>query len=61
MIDAFQPDWFSKPGDTLLTLMEQRELTSEALARRLEQGDFTLWEYCWARDLTSAHAFLASW
>jgi asparagine synthase (glutamine-hydrolysing) len=33
----------------------------EALARRLEQGDFTLWEYCWARDLTSAHAFLASW
>ncbi|MET4519085.1 ImmA/IrrE family metallo-endopeptidase [Bradyrhizobium sp. I1.7.5] len=32
---SFRPDWFSKPGDTLLTLMEQRELTSEALARKL--------------------------
>lgn len=32
---SFQPDWFSKPGDTLLTLMEQRELTSEGLASRL--------------------------
>jgi len=31
------------------------------LAERLERGDFTLWEYCWARDLTSAHAFLANW
>lgn len=31
----FQPDWFSKPGDTLLTLMEQRELSSEALARQI--------------------------
>jgi asparagine synthase (glutamine-hydrolysing) len=31
------------------------------LAQRLEQRNFTLWEYCWARDLTSAHAFLASW
>jgi HTH-type transcriptional regulator/antitoxin HigA len=36
MVDAsFQPDWFSKPGDTLLTLMEQHELTSERLARKL--------------------------
>lgn len=32
---TFQPDWFSKPGDTLLTLMEQQELTSEGLARKL--------------------------
>ncbi|MET4033598.1 MULTISPECIES: ImmA/IrrE family metallo-endopeptidase [unclassified Bradyrhizobium] len=32
---SFQPDWFSKPGDTLLTLMEQRELSSETLAHRL--------------------------
>jgi HTH-type transcriptional regulator/antitoxin HigA len=32
---SFQPDWFSKPGDTLLTLMEQRELSSEELARKL--------------------------
>ena len=31
------------------------------LAERLDQGNFTLWEYCWARDLTSAHAFLANW
>jgi HTH-type transcriptional regulator/antitoxin HigA len=36
MSDAtFQPDWFSKPGDTLLTLMEQRELSSEALAHQI--------------------------
>src|SRR5262249_8342188 len=31
----FQPDWFSKPGDTLLALMEQREITSEALSQRM--------------------------
>ncbi|WP_083240797.1 ImmA/IrrE family metallo-endopeptidase [Methyloceanibacter methanicus] len=36
MDDAtFQPNWFSKPGDTLLTLMEQRELTAEELAQQL--------------------------
>ena len=36
MSDAsFQPDWFSKPGDTLLTLMEQRELSAESLAQKL--------------------------
>jgi Zn-dependent peptidase ImmA (M78 family)/plasmid maintenance system antidote protein VapI len=36
MTDAtFQPDWFSKPGDTLLTLMEQRELTTERVSRLL--------------------------
>src|SRR4051812_32387685 len=40
MVDAaFQPDWFSKPGDTLLTLMEQREVTSETLARRLGRSN----------------------
>ena len=33
---SFQPDWFSKPGDTLLTLMEQQELTSEDLAKKLK-------------------------
>jgi HTH-type transcriptional regulator / antitoxin HigA len=33
--ESFQPDWFSKPGDTLLTLMEQRELTSESLALKI--------------------------
>lgn len=36
MVDViFQPDWFSKPGDTLLTLMEQRELSTESLAQKL--------------------------
>jgi HTH-type transcriptional regulator / antitoxin HigA len=36
MVDTyFQPNWFSKPGDTLLTLMEQRELTSESLALKM--------------------------
>lgn len=36
MVDVpFQPDWFSKPGDTLLTLMEQHELTTETLALKL--------------------------
>jgi Zn-dependent peptidase ImmA (M78 family)/plasmid maintenance system antidote protein VapI len=35
---SFQPDWFSKPGDTLLALMEQRELSSETLAERLGCG-----------------------
>jgi HTH-type transcriptional regulator/antitoxin HigA len=36
MVDVtFQPDWFSKPGDTLLTLMEQRELTPEGVASKL--------------------------
>lgn len=40
MVDAsFQPDWFSKPGDTLLTLMEQQELTSECLALKLGCSD----------------------
>lgn len=34
-IAAFQPDWFSRPGDTLLTLMEERELSAEALADRI--------------------------
>jgi HTH-type transcriptional regulator / antitoxin HigA len=33
--NSFQADWFSKPGDTLLTLMERHELTAEALAAKL--------------------------
>ncbi|MBR0849874.1 ImmA/IrrE family metallo-endopeptidase [Bradyrhizobium diazoefficiens] len=32
---SFQPDWFSKPGDTLLTLMERKEISSDRLARLL--------------------------
>ncbi|WP_439372596.1 ImmA/IrrE family metallo-endopeptidase [Bradyrhizobium sp. DASA03120] len=39
---SFQPDWFSKPGDTLLTLMEHRELTSDALARKLGRNIATV-------------------
>jgi plasmid maintenance system antidote protein VapI len=35
---SFQADWFSKPGDTLLTLMEQRELSAETLASKLGCG-----------------------
>lgn len=43
MVDAaFQPDWFSKPGDTLLSLMEHRELTCEALAERVGRSHTTI-------------------
>ncbi|MEW6639725.1 MAG: ImmA/IrrE family metallo-endopeptidase [Pseudomonadota bacterium] len=43
MVDtAFQPDWFVKPGDTLLTLMEHRELTSEELATKLGRSEATI-------------------
>jgi len=43
MADApFQPDWFSKPGDTLLTLMEHRELTCDALAKKLGRSEATV-------------------
>jgi Zn-dependent peptidase ImmA (M78 family)/plasmid maintenance system antidote protein VapI len=33
--NAFEPDWFSRPGDTLVALMEQKELTCDALASKL--------------------------
>jgi Zn-dependent peptidase ImmA (M78 family)/plasmid maintenance system antidote protein VapI len=33
---AFQPDWFSKPGDTIVALVAQRGLTLHALAVRLK-------------------------
>jgi plasmid maintenance system antidote protein VapI len=33
--DRFQPDWFSKPGDTLSALMANRGLTPMHLAERL--------------------------
>jgi HTH-type transcriptional regulator / antitoxin HigA len=36
---TFQPDWHSKPGDTMLTLMERYELSAEALARKLGYSD----------------------
>jgi asparagine synthase (glutamine-hydrolysing) len=31
----------------------------DLLAERIKSRDFTLWEFCWARDLTAVHAFLA--
>lgn len=34
-IENFQPDWFSRPGDTLAALMSARGLTSNELAIRL--------------------------
>jgi len=33
--EAFQPDWFSKPGDTLAALMAQRRLTLHYVAEKL--------------------------
>lgn len=34
----FTPDWFSKPGDSLLALMQRRNLTAGQLAAALEGG-----------------------
>jgi plasmid maintenance system antidote protein VapI/Zn-dependent peptidase ImmA (M78 family) len=34
----FQPSWFSKPGDTLLALMQRRKLSAEVLARSTGYG-----------------------
>jgi HTH-type transcriptional regulator / antitoxin HigA len=43
MSDAsFQPDWFSKPGDTVLTLMERRELTCDTLATKMHCSTSTV-------------------
>jgi HTH-type transcriptional regulator/antitoxin HigA len=39
---SFRPDWFSKPGDTLLTLMERYELTTESLAAKLGYSTATI-------------------
>lgn len=33
---CFRPDWFSKPGDTLATLMIRLKLNSNAMAQKLE-------------------------
>jgi Zn-dependent peptidase ImmA (M78 family)/plasmid maintenance system antidote protein VapI len=38
----FQPDWFSKPGDTLAMLMARRELTPRALAEKLKCDPVTV-------------------
>ena len=43
MLDThFQPDWFSKPGDTLLTMMEHRELSCDDLAEKLGRTPATV-------------------
>ena len=34
---AFQPDWFSKPGDTLSALMARRSLLPTTLAEKMGQ------------------------
>lgn len=34
----FEPDWFSKPGDTVLTLMRRRNVTADSLAAALPGG-----------------------
>jgi Zn-dependent peptidase ImmA (M78 family)/plasmid maintenance system antidote protein VapI len=43
MVDSqFQPDWFSKPGDTLLTMMEHHELSCDMLAEKLGRSAATI-------------------
>lgn len=44
---AFQPEWFSKPGDTLRTLLDKRDLSPLALAERM------------GRDATVVHGLLS--
>ena len=44
---AFQPEWFSKPGDTLRTLLDKRHLSPLALAERM------------GRDATLVHGLLS--
>jgi Zn-dependent peptidase ImmA (M78 family)/plasmid maintenance system antidote protein VapI len=44
---AFQPDWFSKPGDTLCALMVRRKLSPATLAERM------------GRDVALVHGLLA--
>lgn len=44
---AFQPKWFSKPGDTLRTLLDRRDLSPVALAE------------CMGRDASVIHGLLS--
>jgi HTH-type transcriptional regulator / antitoxin HigA len=44
---AFQPNWFSKPGDTLSTIMNKREMTPDTLAS------------CMGRDASVVHGLLS--
>jgi HTH-type transcriptional regulator/antitoxin HigA len=44
---AFQPNWFSKPGDTLSAIMNRREMTPDALAE------------CMGRNASVVHGLLS--
>ena len=44
---AFQPNWFSEPGDTLSTLLSRREMTPDTLAD------------CMGRDASVVHGLLS--
>jgi hypothetical protein len=44
---AFRPEWFSKPGDTLRTLLDKRDLSPVALAE------------CMGRDASVVHGLLS--
>jgi len=44
---AFQPNWFSKPADTLSTLLSRREMTPDMLAK------------CMGRDASVVHGLLS--
>ena len=44
---VFQPEWFSKPGDTLRTLLDRRDLSPVALAE------------CMGRDASVVHGLLS--
>jgi Zn-dependent peptidase ImmA (M78 family)/plasmid maintenance system antidote protein VapI len=44
---AFQPEWFSKPGDTLRTLLDRRDLSPVGLAE------------CMGRDASVIHGLLS--
>jgi HTH-type transcriptional regulator/antitoxin HigA len=44
---AFQPNWFSKPGDTLSAILNRREMTPDMLAK------------CMGRDASVVHGLLS--
>jgi HTH-type transcriptional regulator/antitoxin HigA len=44
---AFRPTWFSKPGDTLLAILNRREMTPNMLAE------------CMGRDASVVHGLLS--
>jgi HTH-type transcriptional regulator/antitoxin HigA len=44
---AFEPNWFSKPGDTLFSLLDRRKMTPDILAE------------CMGRDASVVHGLLS--